>query len=333
MKHAVLIQLIAMMLLLPAAVFADVQSYTINGGRIVSGGAAVASDVSGMSASAIVIGQSAFSPSGGGSSLDYKSKPVAAIAEYTAIASISGIFPSLGPTSGGTTVTITGTNLTTATAVKFGSTNAADFTVHSDTQITATSPAGSGTVNITIITLGGTSATSSSDQFTYVPAPTIANLDNDTMSYLIGSGTKVIDQVPTAYVTDSGISNFYGGTLTVSINSATGNDVLGVRDQGVGSSNVSLNGNDVYYGTKKIGTLSFAFVSGTATLTVSLNTTDATLAAVSALLNNITYANTSLASVTSRSVGFTVSNGIGGTSAASTVTITLTRPGFHVLWG
>jgi hypothetical protein len=69
---------------------------------------------------------------------------------------------------GGTSVIITGTTLTGATSVKFGAANAAGFTVNSGTQITATSPAGTGTVDITATTVGGTSATSSADQFTFV---------------------------------------------------------------------------------------------------------------------------------------------------------------------
>ena len=37
-----------------------------------------------------------------------------------------------------------------------------------------TSPAGDGgTVDVTVVTAGGTSATSSADQFTYAPAPTV----------------------------------------------------------------------------------------------------------------------------------------------------------------
>ena len=52
--------------------------------------------------------------------------------------------------AGGTSVVITGTGFTGATAVKFGSTVASSYTVNSATQITATSPAGSaGTVDIT----------------------------------------------------------------------------------------------------------------------------------------------------------------------------------------
>ncbi|WP_040871889.1 IPT/TIG domain-containing protein, partial [Nocardia exalbida] len=55
------------------------------------------------------------------------------------------------------TVTLTGTGLTAATAVNFGATPAASFTVDSDTQITAVTPAGTGTVQVTVTTTGGTS--------------------------------------------------------------------------------------------------------------------------------------------------------------------------------
>ena len=57
---------------------------------------------------------------------------------------VTGISPASGPTAGGTSVTITGTNLDAATGVKFGTTAAANFTVNSATQITATAPAGAG---------------------------------------------------------------------------------------------------------------------------------------------------------------------------------------------
>ncbi len=64
-------------------------------------------------------------------------------------------------------MTITGTNLGGASAVEFGS-NAATITADSATSITATSPAGTGTVDVTVTTAGGTSATSPADEFTYV---------------------------------------------------------------------------------------------------------------------------------------------------------------------
>src|SRR5438132_7891120 len=87
---------------------------------------------------------------------------------------VASVNPNTGPMQGGTSVTITGTNFSGATAVRFGNNAAGSFIVNSTTQITATSPAGVGTVDVTVTTAGGTSATSTADQFTYVPAPALA---------------------------------------------------------------------------------------------------------------------------------------------------------------
>ena len=95
---------------------------------------------------------------------------VSAADQYTYIAgpTITGISPTSGSASGGTSVTITGTSLTGTTGVKFGGNNATSITVVNDTTIVATSPAGStGTVDITVASAGGTSATSAADQYTY----------------------------------------------------------------------------------------------------------------------------------------------------------------------
>ena len=88
---------------------------------------------------------------------------------YASAPTVTGVSPISGPLTGGTVVTITGANLTGTTAVSFGSIAATNFTANSGgTQITATSPAQSaGTVDVTVTTPGGTSATSSADQYTY----------------------------------------------------------------------------------------------------------------------------------------------------------------------
>ncbi|MCQ6247023.1 IPT/TIG domain-containing protein [Streptomyces malaysiensis] len=95
---------------------------------------------------------------------------------YTTVAApvLTALSPSSGPTGGGNTVTITGTNLTGATQVLFGPNSAAILT-NTPTQITATAPPGTGTTNVTVTTPGGTSNPLS---YTYVttPAPTITTL-------------------------------------------------------------------------------------------------------------------------------------------------------------
>ena len=93
---------------------------------------------------------------------------------------VTKVAPHEGPTTGGTKVTITGTNLTGATEVEFGSVAAKNVTVVSATSITAESPAGTGTVNVTVTTPAGTSATSSADDFTYVSAPTVTKVEPNT---------------------------------------------------------------------------------------------------------------------------------------------------------
>ena len=84
-----------------------------------------------------------------------------------AIPLVTGVNPATGDPAGGTTVTIAGSGFTGATDVGFGSTNAAAMIVDSDAQITATSPAGTGMVEVTVITPAGTSANTAADQFTY----------------------------------------------------------------------------------------------------------------------------------------------------------------------
>jgi hypothetical protein len=91
----------------------------------------------------------------------------AKVSAYLPAPAVSAISPSSGAEAGGDQVTITGSGFTGATGVGFGATGAAGMNVDSDTQITATSPQGSGTVDITVITPAGTSATVNADQFTY----------------------------------------------------------------------------------------------------------------------------------------------------------------------
>lgn len=62
-------------------------------------------------------------------------------------------------------MTVTGTNLTGITLVKFGTAAASSFTLVSATSLTAVSPAGTGSVEITVANPSYTSATGTVDQF------------------------------------------------------------------------------------------------------------------------------------------------------------------------
>jgi hypothetical protein len=84
---------------------------------------------------------------------------------------VLSIAPQSGPA--GTQVTITGSRfIKKGTTVSFGANATTTFTVVDSKTITATAPAGSGTVDIIITDSKGTSSSSSADQFTYSPPAT-----------------------------------------------------------------------------------------------------------------------------------------------------------------
>jgi hypothetical protein len=86
---------------------------------------------------------------------------------YEAAPAVTGASPGTGPVGGGSAVTVTGTGFSGATAVDFGQVAGTGVTVNSATSITVDAPAGTGTVDVTVITPAGTSAISAADQFTY----------------------------------------------------------------------------------------------------------------------------------------------------------------------
>jgi outer membrane protein assembly factor BamB len=134
-------------------------------GGMFSFNAPFAGSMGGKALNAPVVGMS-FSPSGpptaaGGGTVPTGNPPA-----------VSAVSPKTGPGAGGTSVTVTGTNLSGASAVHFGAA-AAIFSVKSATTITATSPPGSGTVNVTVTTPGGTSASVAADLFSYATGQSI----------------------------------------------------------------------------------------------------------------------------------------------------------------
>jgi len=89
---------------------------------------------------------------------------------------VSAVSPNSGPNTGGTTVTVTGTNFVGNIAVAFGANTATLVSVNSPTSLTVKSPAGTAgtTVDVIVTTCSGSSATSTSDKFTYVGTYTIS---------------------------------------------------------------------------------------------------------------------------------------------------------------
>ncbi|MEV7012250.1 IPT/TIG domain-containing protein [Streptosporangium sp. NPDC051022] len=136
-------------------------------------------------------GGSGYGPAGTIFSTGVRSGDGVVTITYTPVPTITGISPVSGPVAGGTSVTITGTDLADATAVAFGSTAATSFTVNSDTSITATSPATTtaGPVDVKVTTPYGTGATTNDDKFTYVKPPTVTRISP--ASGPVAGGTSV----------------------------------------------------------------------------------------------------------------------------------------------
>ena len=142
--------------------------------------------------------------------------------------SVASIAPTVGPAAGGTQVTIAGSNFTSSSTVSFGTTLVTPTFV-SSTELTAISPSGSGTVDVTVTNSSGTSATSAADQFTYDPVPVVT-----AVSPKIGSsagGTKVV-------VSGSGFTagtsvTFGGVSVQVTVNSSTSLTALSPAGTGI----------------------------------------------------------------------------------------------------
>jgi hypothetical protein len=82
---------------------------------------------------------------------------------------VTQVAPATGDHSGGTPVTITGTNFDRPANVNFGSSPATNVVVNSSTQITATSPPGTGKVDVTVQTCRASGV----DAFTFTTPPTL----------------------------------------------------------------------------------------------------------------------------------------------------------------
>ena len=126
--------------------------------------------------------------------------------QFTFVAApvVTGVSPNAGSPAGGTAVTISGSHLTGATRVAFGGTSAG-FTVNSDSSITAYAPgaASAGAVDVRVTTVGGTSARSAADRFTYVVtrpvvgaiSPSLGPIDGGTPVAITGSNLSGVTEV------------------------------------------------------------------------------------------------------------------------------------------
>ncbi len=159
-------------------------------------------------------------------------------------------------------------------------------------------------------------------------APTISNLDGDSVSFSIGGSAVALDSGAALSLSDADSTDFNGGNMTVSItaNRQTAEDQLQV----VTSGNITVSGTTITHsdsGGVTIGTVSGNNQS-TSNLIVTLNA-NATVARVADLLAALRYYNSdsSTTNTAPRTITITVDDGDGGSSTSSNqnVTINLVR--------
>jgi hypothetical protein len=188
------------------------------------------------------------------------------------IPTVSGVSPTSGPITGGTSVTITGTGFVTGTTVNFveesqgipASDNvvlaATGVTVNGPSSITATAPAVTEgfTYYVTVATPIGNSAYATNDVFTYSPAaPTITGINPSSGSVAGGNAVTITG------------TGFVSGAIVSFVQESNGTPVTGGVTVGAGSVSVT--------GSTSITAVSPA-VTATGTYFVTVTTSTGTAA-------------------------------------------------------
>ena len=147
---------------------------------------------------------------------------------------VSGVSPSSGVNTGGTSVTITGTEFLGATSVTFGGTAATNFTVVNSTTITATAPAGAtGAVSVVVTTPSGSNPANTLYSFV-PPPPTLASVSpssgiNRGGTLVTLTGTDFTGATSVKFGTRDAVSfTVVNSTTITAVTPATGEQIVSV---------------------------------------------------------------------------------------------------------
>jgi hypothetical protein len=159
-------------------------SLTIRGSNFTAGAAVTVGGVSAASVTVVNSGTiTAVTPAGAGgaapvtvTNADGQSATLAAAFTYVPAPAVASVTPAVGPISGGTVVTIAGTNFLAGATVAFGTASATSVTVVNATTMTATTPAGSAGVATVTVTNPDGQKGSRAAAFTYVAQPTLTGV-------------------------------------------------------------------------------------------------------------------------------------------------------------
>jgi phospholipase C len=161
---------------------------------------------------------------------------------YVGAPSLTAVSPSSGVTTGGTAVTLTGSNFQTGATVAFGSSPATNVSVVNSTTITATTPSGSaGAVNVTVTNPGGQDSVLSNG-FTYSdPAPTASSISPSTGP---AGGSTAVTITGTNFLSGATVS--FGGILAngVTVVNSTTITAMTPADPSGGAVNVVITNPD-----------------------------------------------------------------------------------------
>lgn len=156
-------------------------------------------------------------------------------------------------------------------------------------------------------------------------APTISNLDGDSVTFTEGGTAVSLDSGTTLSITDGDSADYNGGTLTVTVvaNQDSTEDQLTFDTSGSVSLSGMTSGSNVSVSSTVIGTLGNTIAAGN-TLTVNLNAS-ANPTNTTTLLQAARYQNTDTVepSTNTRTVRVTVNDGDGGTSSNNEITLTV----------
>ncbi len=286
---------------------------------VVSSTAIVATAPAGTAGTVYVTVQTPYGTSSTGSANQYT---------YVAAPAVSGLSPTSGTASGGTSVAISGSNFSNATLVLFGNVAATSFTINSATSITALAPARlAGTVDVTVLTAGGFSAVTSADQFTYQGSASTVGATAPGLGTTAGSPAVTITGQYFTWATAVGFSGV--AATSFSINSDT--SITAVAPAGsAGAVAVQVTNP---YGTSSSGSASFSYASAAQPEVTGLNTDSGAMAGGGTLI----ISGTAFTAATQVLVGdvpassFTVNSDSQisvsvPARAAATVAITVTTP-------
>ena len=159
--------------------------------------------------------------------------PIGSSDDFDYRPAVTTLEPEYGAPAGGTHVTITGTNFNEVGAVEFGSRDAASFKVESETKIIAVAPAGTGTVEVTVTTPGGTSPTGFEDHFDYGPG--VSKLEPNYGAPVGGTHVTIIG---TNFNEVSAVK--FGSTAATSFEVVSGTTIKAVAPAGTGVVDVTV---------------------------------------------------------------------------------------------